>query len=283
MPVNIPLYIQYGQIGQFTLANKYANDAAFNGINLVPPYISLLRTIQETVSDQYALNGSSPALEWLANYMVALSGIWPINTTPVATPFIIITQPQSQTVSSGTNVTFIVVVGGGTPAYTYQWYFNNVAIGGATSSSYSISPATGANTGNYKVIITDANGQTLTSNNALLTVTTPIVIGSVWYGDTDPNADLQAHIDNFDYLYTFGLTHNATIFVPLEQAGAENKYYVIRIPSTESDKTIWFNTALNNGTIPDAVWQSLITFGGFDYYYTRVAASFDYNVTLNLS
>jgi hypothetical protein len=243
----------------------------------------LLYIVRQSVQFKFNQNPTDASLDATANYMYSLSGGRNITPAVPATPFVIITQPQSQTVSSGTNVTFIVVVGGGTPAYTYQWYFNNVAIGGATSSSYSISPATGANTGNYKVIIIDANGQTLTSNNALLTVTTPIVIGSVWYGDTDPNADLQAHIDNFDYLYTFGLTHNATIFVPLEQAGAENKYYVIRIPSTESDKTIWFNTALNNGSIPDAVWQNLITFGGFDYYYTRVAASFDYNVTLNLS
>src|SRR6185369_1757053 len=175
MEVNIPLYIQYGQIGQYSLANKYANDAAFNGINLTPTYISLLRAIQETVSDQYALNGSSLELEGLANYMVALSGIWPINTTPVATPFIIITQPQSQTVSSGSNVSFFVAVSGGTTPYTYQWYFNNVAIGGATSSTYSISPATQTNTGLYKVIIHDANGQTLTSVNAQLTVTIPTI------------------------------------------------------------------------------------------------------------
>lgn len=281
--IDIPLYIRYAKIAQVKDTVKIANQNAFQGRTTVPDYTRLLEIVRKSVEFMYANNPSNPTLEGVANYMYNLSGKRSLTPTVSASPFVVIVQPQSQTINSGSNVSFSVAVAGGTPTYTYIWSYNGNPIMGATNSTYTIIGATSGNAGTYTVKITDSNGLVLNSVPAILTVNTPIIIGSVWYGDTDPNADLQSHIDNFVYLYTFGFTHNANLIVPLEQAGANNKYYVIRVPSTESDKTIWFNTVLNNGNIPDAVWQNLITFGGFDYYYTRVAASFDYNVTLNLS
>jgi len=282
MAVNIPLYIQYGQIGQFSLANKYANDAIFNGVNLVPSYISLLRTIQETVSDQYSLSGSTPALEGLANYMLALSGVWPVNTTPVATPFIIVTQPQSQTVNAGTNVSFIVVVSGGVQPYTYQWKKNGLDLSGETAQTLSLTSVTSGDAGNYSVVITDNTGQVLTSNNALLLVVAAAITGSYYYGDTDYFAALSAGTDAISYQGTFSITHNAPIVPPYPLAAGNNKMLVIRVPVGESLKTTWFNTAFNNGTIQpsDGIFRVPLTPAGlplYTYYLTELASSFDFN------
>ena len=78
------------------------------------------------------------------------------------------TQPQSQTVTAGSNVQFAVTATG-RPAVTYQWYFGSAAISGATSSSYSLSSAQSGNAGNYTVVVSNVMGS-VTSNAATLTV-----------------------------------------------------------------------------------------------------------------
>src|SRR6185369_14444358 len=58
-------------------------------------------------------------------------------------PFII-TQPLSQRVNVGSNVTFSVTAGGGTPL-RYQWLRNGLAVAGASSTSLSFPAQVGAN------------------------------------------------------------------------------------------------------------------------------------------
>jgi len=77
-------------------------------------------------------------------------------------------QPQSQTVTAGTNVTFSVTATG-QPAPTYQWRKDGTAIAGATSSSYSITSAQSSHAGNYTVVVSNVMGSA-TSNAATLTV-----------------------------------------------------------------------------------------------------------------
>jgi hypothetical protein len=83
----------------------------------------------------------------------------------------ITTQPQSQTVDAGANVSFSVTATG-KPLPTYQWLFNGNAIAGATGSSYSVSSVQTANAGNYAVTVTNLVGN-VTSSVATLTVSTP--------------------------------------------------------------------------------------------------------------
>ena len=80
------------------------------------------------------------------------------------------THPATQAAALGGSVTF-TVTGTGT-GLTYQWLFNNLAIAGATSASYSLAAVTAANAGNYSVRLTNAGG-TVTSNAATLTVNAP--------------------------------------------------------------------------------------------------------------
>jgi len=75
-------------------------------------------------------------------------------------------DPQTATV--GDSVTFRVTALG-SPAPTYQWRRNGVAIEGATSATYTIDHVTTANAGDYDVVATNSI-DSVTSNAATLTV-----------------------------------------------------------------------------------------------------------------
>jgi len=90
----------------------------------------------------------------------------------IVTPITITTQPASQTVTATeptTPVTFTVAATG--DDITYQWQLNGTNIVGATNSSYTTTDTTIDNNGDvYTVILTNAAGS-VTSNDAVLTVT----------------------------------------------------------------------------------------------------------------
>jgi len=99
-----------------------------------------------------------------------------IVTVPVNQPVSITTQPLTQSVCTGASVTFTVVANNAT---AYQWQVGGVNIGGATSSTYTISSVALADAGNYTVII---NGNSpcppVTSNIAVLTVLQSVQIST---------------------------------------------------------------------------------------------------------
>lgn len=273
--VNVPLYLLYAEVAQQQDAYDNASNIAFRGETTVKRYVRLLYIVRQAVQYKYNQNQIDSSLDLTANYMYSLSG--GRNTTPSvpATPFFIFLQPISQTVSSGTNVSFTVGVSGGTLPYSYQWYFNNVAIGGATSSSYAITPATGANVGNYKVVITDANGQTLTSNNAFLTVTIPTInVYAVPLG-SDP---FPLTVDS--YTYTYHELVNATGNIPWTLLNADNdvNWWIFKEDIVATPKLSYDNgTNLPNaGPIPDSVFRAPVTLGSFRYYLTRIQYSYDF-------
>jgi hypothetical protein len=80
----------------------------------------------------------------------------------------ITTQPQSQAVTAGNNVTFSITATGA-PAPTYQWYNTGVMVGGATSATLTLSNVQAINAGSYYVVVTNVAGSA-TSNQATLTV-----------------------------------------------------------------------------------------------------------------
>jgi sugar lactone lactonase YvrE len=82
----------------------------------------------------------------------------------------ITTQPQSQTVTAGTSVSFSVTASG-SPAPTYQWYNTGVMVGGATSATLTLNNVQAINAGSYYVVVTNVAGSA-TSNQATLTVNT---------------------------------------------------------------------------------------------------------------
>ncbi len=89
-----------------------------------------------------------------------------VRTAPAITA-----QPAAATVAAGQTASFSATASGTAPL-TYQWRKNAVAIGGATSASYT-TPATttGDNGALFSVVVTNAAGSA-TSGDAILTVNT---------------------------------------------------------------------------------------------------------------
>jgi pectate lyase len=82
----------------------------------------------------------------------------------------ITTQPVSQTVSAGANVSFSVSAEGTAPL-SYQWQKNGAALAGATSATLNLTNVQGADAGNYRVVVSNAAGSA-TSTTAVLSVET---------------------------------------------------------------------------------------------------------------
>lgn len=87
---------------------------------------------------------------------------------------IIDTEPQSQTVTAGSNASFSVTASSSTPL-SYQWQRNGSDVAGATSATYSLTPAEESDSASvWNVIVTNASGS-VSSANATLTVNPGIV------------------------------------------------------------------------------------------------------------
>ena len=85
----------------------------------------------------------------------------------------ITTQPQSQDVCEGADVTFSVVATGSN--LTYQWQKDGSDISGATSDTYSLMSVTNSDAGAYTCIVSGDCGN-VTSNTATLTVGAGVTI-----------------------------------------------------------------------------------------------------------
>lgn len=99
------------------------------------------------------------------------------------------TQPSSQSVNSGSNVTFSAVAGG-SPSPTYQWFKNGTAISGATGSSLTLSNVSSVDAATYTVQAANSGGS-VTSIGAVLTilVTTPLQVApSSWIASVSARA-----------------------------------------------------------------------------------------------
>jgi len=167
-----------------------SNNSNLNVINITSQPESQTVSSGSSVSFSVIVSDSNPTYQWyfngsiisgaiLSTYTIASSSISDIGTYYViisdsygsitsssATLSVIeiTTEPESQIINSGSSVTFSIITTGSTP--TYQWYYNNSAISGATSSSYTINPAYVSNAGNYYVSL---NGS-ISSNNAILSI-----------------------------------------------------------------------------------------------------------------
>ncbi len=118
---------------------------------------------------------------------------------------IIVTQPVSQIVLPGTNVTFSVqaLVLAGT---TYQWQIGGVNIPGATNANLTLTNVTIAAQGIYSAILSNNDGST-TSSNATLTIVTPPVITAFTL------------LTNYVVIYPNLLTFSVTVTAPGQSAG----------------------------------------------------------------
>ena len=79
----------------------------------------------------------SGKIDELRIYNRALSAVEVAQLNALEKPPVINTQPQSQTITTGSNVTLSADVNG--TGLNYQWYRNGAAITGATNANFTIS------------------------------------------------------------------------------------------------------------------------------------------------
>ncbi len=94
----------------------------------------------------------------------------------------VVSGPSSQSVDEGMPVSFAVQASG--TSVQYQWYKDNLAIGGATGGVYSIPAVTAQDAGVYRCDLSNACG-TASSQEAVLTVTSGCETPSVDQGPSD--------------------------------------------------------------------------------------------------
>ena len=98
----------------------------------------------------------------------------PYRVVDIPAPPSISTPPVTANVVLGGSASFTVVAGGTGP-FTYQWFKNGTAIGGATNASYAINPVIAGDAASYSVAITGPTGTTSTVPVALAISVPPTI------------------------------------------------------------------------------------------------------------
>ncbi len=137
-----------------TLTNITANDAG---------------TYAVTVS-----NGNGTVTSAAATLNVTSAG--PTGGATALAP-LITTQPVSQTVDTGANVTLSVTASGSVP-FLYQWRKDGVVLPAGTTANLTITSAQPTDTGSYRVLITNPAGA-IESAAATLTVLIPVSLPNI--------------------------------------------------------------------------------------------------------
>jgi poly(beta-D-mannuronate) lyase len=166
-PVNLALDVPLGyQIPQ--AGSPVTNSAAATTPATVYDIRSMLRAGPPHDTGDYDTEGSGTSF----NHPLVKSDVGPVfdgRTNPNRVPTLL-SQPVSQSVYEGDPVSFSVTATNETdPILSYQWRLNEVAIVGATGSTFMLSSAVPADAGSYSVTVTNAGGRTI-SYPAVLTV-----------------------------------------------------------------------------------------------------------------
>ena len=111
------------------------------------------------------------------------------------TPQIVINQqPRSTRVVTNNPATFTVIAnvqgGNPTPTLHYQWQRGGVDIAGSTNSSYTLaSPTLSDNAAQFDVVLSASGATSVTSSNAVLTITPSATVAFWKFGGANPTAD----------------------------------------------------------------------------------------------
>lgn len=151
-------------------------------------------SVAETITEAFTLNLSN---------LVGLESPAFAGATAVITvidddnPPVITSQPSSQSIAQGGNVTFSVVATSVLPL-TYQWFLGEDEIDGATSASYTITGADTVNRGTYTVRVTNANGFAIASPAELTVLLAPTFLDEDFPTNLVTNGEVWAILPQRD-------------------------------------------------------------------------------------
>jgi hypothetical protein len=149
----------------------------------------------------------------------------------------ITTDPQSQTVKLGTNVTFIAAASG-LPAPGFQWRFNGTNISGATNTSFSLANVATTNTGNYSVIATNIAGMATSTNAALALL--PPAAARFQSINLQGGAVQISFTGDTVWVYTVEVSTNLTSWAPLTNLASVDGIFNFTVnPSTNSPQQFY--------------------------------------------
>lgn len=170
--------------------------------------------------------------------VIAKSNLVSVTVNPALSVSI---SPTTVVMNLGQSVTFHSTVSGGTPTYAYQWYVNDIAILGATSSDWTFMPmSTGfyilyVNVMDYVGVIVKSNVASVTVSPELSVCINPVAVAmnlgdsktftSSVSGGTPPYT-YQWHLNDAPVLYA---TSNSWAFTPAA-AGS----YIVYLKATDS-------------------------------------------------
>ncbi len=141
-----------------------------------------------------------------------------------------ITQPPiAQVVGVGGQATFTVTAAGTGPLH-YQWYFNNVAIGGATDSSLTINNATLGAVGTYRVTVWNASGTNTSAAVSLGLDALKMYAGVNAYGPVGSNYVVQFTTNltapvTWTPLQSFIIVTNPTVIIDYNSPEQPKRFY----------------------------------------------------------
>ena len=134
-------------------------------------------------------------------------------TYNMAAPPAITTQPQSQTVPQGSNVT-LSVSAMGTPPLSYQWRTNALKFLNRTNFSLTLTNFQATNQGNYDAVVTNTFGAA-TSSAAMLYLDSPLRFTNYTLTTTNSFTTLLLGRANTNYIFQASTNLAATNWVPI--------------------------------------------------------------------
>lgn len=235
------LYIN-GALAQQTainFASDYGNYPLYLGTSGHPTYDGRLKGQLDEVSlYQRALSAGEITALYAAGSAGKCRG-------PVFTQ-----HPQSQTVVIGTNATFTTAVTG-FGGLTYQWFFNDTLLSGATNSSLIIPNAQLPNQGSYFVVTSNSFG-VATSSNAWLQLTGPTPnaphLISVNPSISLPGTNLTLTGLNFSPTATNNLVHFGAVRAPVLAASSNSLTVTVPFGATFGPVRVTVN-GLTTGSV----------------------------------
>lgn len=183
--VNVPSILTVAEISQYLSQQSIDYNINRGGGDVNVFYPRLLYLVRCGVQWRYDVEPTDESLNDTAQYLYALCGRFINQATTISegeacSVPVIISQPASQSVVEGEDVT-LSVIAYSLAEMTYQWYKDGVAIGGATESILELENIASGDYADYYVVITTPCG-TATSDTAVLSNDTPVEEPTIYYG-----------------------------------------------------------------------------------------------------